>query len=271
MASQSTSAAVLAPPADPPRSPAPVQSFFVHTAALEFQAALQLLLERARFLTGANAAGVALKEQGRFIYSAATGDLAAETGDPVGEKKYLSECMRLGKVVRTRTDSIFALAVPILRGAEVAGVFELLGDSAFEDRDAASVARLAEMAGTAMDHKNAAALAETLAFDEILDVPTAPATSCWHAPDLKEPGAQSNLPSGALPIEVHKCASCGFPVSNGRKLCVDCDKNSDLAQEPAALFTTPAEENWLSAHGYTIASVLVSIITIAFILWLRAR
>ena len=258
-------------PAPTQSSPRPVQSFFVHTAALEFQAALQLLLERARFLTGANGAAVALKEQARFIYSAATGDFAAEAGDLVGDKKYVSECIRLGKAVRTPTGSMFALAVPILRGAEVTGILELLGDSAFEDRDAESVARLAEMAATAMDHKNAAAQAETLAFDEILDVPTAPTPSRWHAPEPKEPGPQSDLPSAVVPIEVQKCASCGFPVSNGRKLCVDCDKNSDPAHEPAALFTTPTEESWLSAHGYTIASVLVSAIAIAFILWLRSR
>lgn len=270
MASQNTSAAVLAP-ADPPRSPAPVQSFFVHTAALEFQAALQLLLERARFLTGANGAAIALKEKGRFTYSAATGDFAAETGDPVGEKKYLSECARLGKAVRTRSDSMFALAVPILRGAEVVGIFELLGNSAFVDRDGESVSRLAEMAATAMDHKNAAALVETLAFDEILDVPTAPAQSRWHAPEAGASTTDSRQSDPPAVIEVQKCASCGFPVSNGRKLCVDCDKNSDTAHEPAALFSVPAEESWLSAHGYTIASVLVSAIAIAFILWLRSR
>ena len=140
---ETTSAALLAPPEERESLPAPVQSFFVHTAVLEFQAALQLLVERARFLTAANGAAVALKEPGQFIYSAAAGEFAAETGTPVNlNKKYLGECVRLGQTVRTRTDSLFALAVPVMRGADVVGIFELLGKSAFEDCDAISAARL---------------------------------------------------------------------------------------------------------------------------------
>ena len=245
-------------------------SFFVHTAALEFQAALQLLLERARFLTGASGAAVALKEGERFVYSAAAGDFSSEAGEPIRDKKYLHECIRLGSAVRTRSEAMFALAAPILRNKEVEGIFELLGSTPFEDHDAASGIRLAEMVSIAMDHRNATAQAEKLAFEEILDVPLAPAPPRWHARESGGTGAASEALAAAL-IEVQKCAICRFPVSNGRKLCVDCDKNSDPAHEPATLFSTPTEESWLNAHGYTIASVLVSAIAIAIIVWLRAR
>jgi hypothetical protein len=70
---------------------------------------------------------------------------------------------------------------------------------------------------------------------------------------------------------------------------VDCDSHRDspkndpkndrkndpkndptLAPRPAAaLFATEAEESWISTHGYTIASVLVSALAVAIIYWLR--
>jgi len=269
---ETTSAALLAPPEEGESLPAPVQSFFVHTAVLEFQAALQLLVERACFLTAANGAAVALKEQGQFIYSAAAGEFAAETGTLVNlNKKYLGECVRLGQTVRTRTDSLFALAVPVMRGADVVGIFELLGKSAFEDCDAISAARLGEMIGTAIDHRDAAVRAEKVEFEEVVDAPSAPTPSRWHAPDIKEPKAEKESAAATSPIEVQKCSSCGFPVSNGRKFCPDCERNMDEAPDPAELFSMPPQESWLNTHGYTIASVLVSAIAIAIIVWLRTR
>jgi hypothetical protein len=240
---------------------------------LEFQAALQLLVERARFLTGASGVAVALKEERQFIYSAAAGKFSAETGEAVDlSKKYLSECVRLGKGIRTRTDSWFALAVPIIRGVEVAGIFELLGSPAFEDRDAESIARLAEMISTAIEHRDAAAQAEKAGFEDVPEIPRRPMPSSWHAPEVKESPAKKEPAPAAFPaIEVQKCSSCGFPVSHGRKFCPDCEKNADDGHNPAELFSTPPEESWISAHGYTIASVLVSVIAVAIIVWLRAR
>jgi hypothetical protein len=35
------------------------------------------------------------------------------------------------------------------------------------------------------------------------------------------------------------------------------------------LFAKQKEESWISAHGYTIASVLVSALAVAIIYWLR--
>lgn len=274
MGFESKSTAVLNPPDDGESSPVKVESFFVHTATLEFQATLQLLLERARFLTAASGAAVALHEDGHFIYSAAAGESAAESGAPLNlDKKYLSDCVRLGQTVRTRTDLLFALAVPILCGVKVAGVVELLGHSAFEDRDAEAAVRLAEMASTAIEHRNAAVQAENVAVEDALEPPPAPLIpSLWHAPDIKELPAK-NEPGEveSLVIQVHKCSSCGFPVSHGRQFCVDCEKNADVGHEPAELFSTPPQESWIDAHGYTIASILVSAIVICVIIWLRAR
>jgi hypothetical protein len=50
---------------------------------------------------------------------------------------------------------------------------------------------------------------------------------------------------------------------------VECEHNRESIHEPESLFTTEAEESWLSAHGYTIASLIVTAITAALIVWLR--
>ena len=49
------------------------------------------------------------------------------------------------------------MVMPLLREEEVVGVFELVADraSAFEERDAAALTRLAEMALTAVEHAEA--------------------------------------------------------------------------------------------------------------------
>lgn len=282
MASENTSVSVLAPGPGRQCSPDPV-SFFAHTATLECHAALQLLAERARFLTAATGVAIAIDEAGSFTYSAVIGDFAADAGSTVDlGRKYLSECVRLEKSIRIRSESSFALAVPIMRGVEVVGIFELLGSSAFEDRDVESITRLAGMVSTAWDHRDAAARAEKATFDEKAEKETTRAPSRRHAPEIDTsppiaaPGASPVEDKPALassPIAIQKCSSCGFPVSTGRKMCVDCDKNADgeIAPEPVELFTIPAEESWLSAHGYTIVSLLLSAITIAIVLWLRAR
>jgi hypothetical protein len=126
------------------------------------------------------------------------------------------------------------------------------------------------MVSTAIDHRNAAIEAESRIFEQLSAVsPAVP--SLWHAPASypQESSEQKNSPVVSSPAEVHKCGSCGLPVSYGRKLCVDCEQKIDVAHQPAEILTTPAHESWISAHGYTIASLLVTALTVAIVYWLR--
>jgi hypothetical protein len=50
---------------------------------------------------------------------------------------------------------------------------------------------------------------------------------------------------------------------------VASEQNPESAATAREIFTTAPEESWLSAHGYTIASALVTAITVAIILWLK--
>jgi hypothetical protein len=87
-------------------------------------------------------------------------------------------------------------------------------------------------------------------------------------------------------LRVQKCASCGFPVSEGRGLCLDCEKKegeknrsqtmraepgqeassgaapeaAPMTEEPVPAFLSnavPMQESWLSNHVNLLAIVVL--------------
>jgi len=284
-----------------PDSGAPLFGSLRQLAALEFHASVQLLAERARFLTGAAGVAVALDQDGQFIYCAASGSLVPRIGATADVTRYpLRKCVKTGQAVLLPCDSLSAetsaerspLSVPLFREEKVAGFFELApGACAFEDADIEAVARLSAMVSTALDHRDAAEHSEGLIADAKIHCPVespvhapdksqaaTPSPILWHAP---EPGPSETTPvaevQAPVPADVHACTACGFPVSGRRTLCLDCEKHQDdpgsdlkLDANPLPeMFATEPHESWISAHGYTIASLLVSALAVAIIYWLR--
>jgi hypothetical protein len=96
----------------------------------------------------------------------------------------------------------------------------------------------------------------------------------WHAPETAaSESAPEKNPQPPAPADVRACATCGFPVSGVRTLCVDCETHQhDTRNDPSPtseLFVLEKEESWINNHGYTVASVLVSALAVAIIYWLR--
>src|SRR6202023_904406 len=138
------------------------------------EAALQLLAERAQYITGASGAAIALIEDSEMICRASAGPSAPEVGAEVQVKSSLTgESVRTRQVLRcddaetdprVNRESCRALGiksvmvVPLIREQEVIGVFELLADraNAFEERDITALQRLAEMVQTGLEHADAA-------------------------------------------------------------------------------------------------------------------
>jgi hypothetical protein len=243
---------------------------FLESAKIEFQACLQLLAERARFLSRASAVGVALFEQDQFRYCAASGESAPAIG-PCGEIEELRHSLLNGEPVlgRDRGSEQFLL-VPIGRNAKIVGFFKLWGKD-LGARELQSIERLGEMAATAIDHLEAAEKSGqivTQGFRERPSLETAPTPhSGEHLP--LPPGFKREL--GRAAGCVHSCRSCGFPVSDRRSLCVDCEEHA-LSSSPAMtmpLFESPPEESWLREHLYTIATLVVTALAAAAIYWLR--
>ena|SRR5580704_5533379 len=283
-------------------------------AQLDLDAALQLLAERAQYITGASGAAIALRrgEHSDMLCRASAGSNAPELGALLSMEYGLSgESVRTRQALRCddaaqdrrvnrescRQLGIASVVVmPIVSERQVLGVFELFSGKphAFEERDLSALQRLGEMVETAVSHAEAAqglaaveelAGAESQPFGQVIAAQAWPLESPGDVigadsaavpqgkgtlstklektelektepePAPKEPlfwSAVSETPASAdrpddlaasitLPMELknlQRCQACGFPVSQGRTFCVDCEgkqwRGDGLPQPSAA-------------------------------------
>lgn len=296
-------------------------------AERDLNAALQLLAERAQYITGASGAAIALREGEHMICRASAGTSAPEPGAQLQVNSGLSgESVRTRQLLRcddaetdTRVnrESCRALGIasvmvmPLVREQEVTGVFELFSDRAyaFDERDITALQRIAEMIQTAVEHAEAVQHAEKEIGsdgeqDDILQVdesaPAAQAVSGAPAgeaatPATEPPAADPQPPAVAEtapavqpedppqavllgePGRVQKCAACGFPVSQGRTLCLDCEAaqsppekvllSAGKAPEFLTEYGSPADKRgWLK---YWIGGLLLVGTLVSLLHWLR--
>lgn len=249
---------------------------FLDTTQLEFQASLQLLVERAVFLTGATGAAIALKENAGFVYCAVAGEISAEPGSKfdLGDAS-IPACIEQPAAVRTKPcekEAAFTLRLPILSADKAVGIFELKGQYEFQDQDVDAVRRIADLVSVAVEYRNGADASAKIAEREI-EIKEKMQPASWHAPEatLSQPAPSVELnPAPPVAPIAQACTSCGFPVSPGRTLCVDCERKPDAHPTPKSdLFTLPNDESWFSAHGYTLVAALIPAIAAAVYFWLR--
>jgi putative methionine-R-sulfoxide reductase with GAF domain len=317
-------------------------------AQRDLDATLQLLAERAQYITGASGAAIALRQGETMVCCASSGPSAPELGAHLQIDSGLSaESVRTRQILRCddaendprvnrESCKAFGIAsvvvMPLVRGEEVYGVFELLSGRprAFEERDFVALNRLAEMIQTAVEHADAARRAETelgqpeaavtaeagpaeLAADLHSDI--VEADSGKRAPQIEK--GSTAAPADAHPAESHevfpavavspalvetpelaanahenqaetghtgsittiafgnlrRCETCGFPVSEGRRLCLDCeaatpDATASVDGDPELLGEL-AESNtsWVRSHMYLIATAVVALATIVLLAW----
>ena len=240
----------------------------VLNARIELYACLQLLADRGCFITGASWAAIALHEGNEFIYCAVAGNSALVIGSEFDVKTLRPE--------QSLAADGKSLLVTVIRNSKTAGFFQLFSETAkFSDHDLQSIVRLADMVTTAI---NCMEVEQSSIANEHPPVPALVAQSkpavpvLWHAPEDFDSGEsiRSSSTSNSA-VSVCACESCGFPVSRDRTICVDCEERGTPAATMARLLTASQkkEESWLSAHGYTIASLLVSALVFAIIYWLR--
>jgi len=302
----------------------------------ELDAALQLLVERAQYITGATGAALALTQDEEMVCRASVGSSGPAVGARLqvrsglsGEsisRKQLLRCDNAETDPRVNLETCRQLGIasivvmPLLtRTGEVRGLFELFSDHAyaFEERDLIALERMADLTLTALDLAErrpravpaaapmpepaplAAPRVETEIVETEINEKPAEATPTdtpdTASPQSEEPailppegplgGAQVHsalfeepVPAAQLAAvpeamrRVQKCTSCGFPVSEGRALCVDCEnKRYDRAESPEAspaefvpaflAYSPPPDESWLANHVNLLA-VLVLILSI---------
>jgi putative methionine-R-sulfoxide reductase with GAF domain len=335
-------------------------------AQRDLDATLQLLVERAQYITGASGAAIALRQGETMICCASSGASAPELGAHLQIDSGLSaESVKTRQVLhcddaendpRVNRESCRALGIasvvvmPLVRGEEVYGVFELLSGRprAFEERDFVALNRLAEMIQTAVEHADAARRAEVelrqsavvtmvaaeavatevavhLASDVVKAEPEKPAPSMGKEPAVAAPHeanlavtnsaevhaaeaypAESHEPAAAVAVNtapaetpeltpgvqenqaeaddtspiktiafgnLRRCETCGFPVSEGRRLCLDCEAATPDAVASVGSDTemfgelTESNPSWVRSHVYLIATALVALATIALLAW----
>jgi putative methionine-R-sulfoxide reductase with GAF domain len=273
-------------------APASDDDSLAAAARRDLEAALQLLAERAQYLTGASGVSIALREDGEMVCRASAGRAAPEVGVEIETDSGLAAesilsrqrvcCDQADSDPRANRESCKELGVksvmvvPLLREQEVVGIFELVADraSAFEDRDVTAVTRLAEMALTAAEYAEAAG--RTLPEVTEAEVGEAPAEEMREMVGPARPQdadrevlARAGEQFAPVSVEVAKvgsCESCGFPVSQGRVLCVDCEQAGRSSEaKPPHLNALEREESWFQAHSYTLGALAVAALTLALL------
>ena len=297
----------------------------------ELEAALQLLVERAQFITGATGAALALLHGEEMVCHASAGTsapaigvrlqvLSGLTGESISRKQLL-RCDNAETDGRVNLETCQELGIasivvlPLLaRNGEVRGLFELFSDHAyaFEERDLRALERMAELTGTALDlaetHQlpihipppvhvpspavEAPQVAPPVEEETLAPAPVAAPQPSPEAAEVQpetlppplsseEPPAaiavpaadesDATLPPQAVPdamLRVQKCASCGFPISEGRSLCLDCESKRGRPSEPGDSMpeefvpnflasVVPKEESWLANHVNLLAVVVL--------------
>jgi putative methionine-R-sulfoxide reductase with GAF domain len=316
-------------------------------AEQELEAVLQLLVERAQYITGATGASLALLNGEEMVCRASAGASAPPvgarlqvrsglTGESIARRQLL-RCDNAENDPRVNLETCREMGIasivvlPLLRrSGEIRGLFELFSDHtyAFEERDLSALERMADLTLTALElaegrpgsvagFARAGVAARGVMPAELrAETAEAPAATAGVEPagveqkileeqdqkpdqgssqepareeveaamlSLGESGGSESVaasvledPSAALqpaPVpeamrSVQKCVGCGFPVSEGRAYCLDCEnKESKPSASSEPVFvefvpsfldtSAPLEESWFGNHVNLLAIVVL--------------
>ena len=222
------------------RFPGPNESSsLTEMAQRDLNATLQLLAERAQYITGASGAAIALWEGEKMVCRASAGPSAPELGTRLqidsglsGESvrtKQILRCDDAEHDARVNRESCSALGIaavmvmPLIHEQEVNGVFELFSGRpyAFEERDVVALERMAGLIQTAVEHADAAKRAEkeiageTIVAEEVKPAGASLAAESIELGPKEEAQAESAIAEEEVPTEVivtrvnvAKCQAC---------------------------------------------------------------
>ena len=233
----------------------------------ELGSALQLLVERAQYITGATGTALALAQGDEMVCRASAGSSAPAigarlqvrsglTGESIARRQLL-RCDNAETDPRVNLETCRALGIasivvlPLLRRTgEIRGLLELFSDHpyAFEERDLIALERMADLTLTALDlaekrqslapmfRQEVERSQESPSAGSARSGPVIPIHAEFGEPPFdrgESPGSSAPSPSSLPSLvsvpdamrRVQKCAACGFPVSEGRVFCIDCERD----------------------------------------------
>ena len=177
-------------------------------AQRDLDATLQLLADRALYITGSSGAAIALRRGGKndMLCRATTGSNAPELGTLLSTEFGISgesvrsrlalRCDDAERDPRVNRDGCRQLGIasvvvmPVVHDDEVLGVFELFSGkaNAFGERDLSALQRLSEMVETAVKLSQAAeGLPERLLKMDVPEAPTADAAPVFENIEIQDP------------------------------------------------------------------------------------
>jgi len=262
-------------------------------AQRELYLSLQLLANRAQRLTQASAATIAVGEGEQSVCRASAGPIAAEVGTELRayptliqksiETQQIVCCNDMGTLAHPNGMLYSALGIksmmvmPLIRDQQTVAMFELLADrtQAFHDHDGAVLERLSEMVLTALERADAARRAQeeiTVKRREARAETENETERQFSADSQASDENQTAAPSLLAIDKVATCQACGFPVSDGRTFCLDCEEarhsRENSESTPAFLSQLAREEShtWFESNFYTLATVLMVLLTLLILI-----
>ncbi len=202
-------------------------------AQRDLDSALQLLADRAQFITGASGAAIALRRNGMndMQCRASAGSNAPElgallstefglSGESVRTKKALrcddaERDARVNREVCRHLGIASVVVMPVVHDHEVMGVFELFSGraNAFGERDISAVKRLSEMVETAVRMAHATeTLPQRLSEERPLPAETGSAEETILDVDLLESPAESAVSAAASAVPIPPVPQVQPPV-----------------------------------------------------------
>ena len=190
-------------------------------AQRDLDSALQLLADRAQFITGASGAAIALRRSGMndMQCRASAGSNAPElgallstefglSGESVRTKRALrcddaERDARVNREVCRHLGIASVVVMPVVHDDEVMGVFELFSGraNAFGERDISAVKRLSEMVETAVRMAHATeTLPQRLSEEQPLEIEAVPAEETILDVDLIESPAEAEQAVAAAAV-----------------------------------------------------------------------
>ena len=280
-------------PAEPCFEPDPVMMESEDMAQRELYLSLQLLANRAQRLSLASAATIAVAQGKELLCRASAGPMAAEIGTELRaypmvvqrsiEARQIICCNDTGNLAHPN-GTLYAdlgiksmMVMPVFEEQRTVAMLELLADrtQAFQDRDGALLERLSEVVLVALERADAAKRARQEITAQITSGFRAEIEGLFTIESEPLAGDQVVAEPSRIAEEIEKvrtCQVCGFPVSDGRTFCVDCEearRNRESTDPPPSFLAKLEREesrSWFESHFYTLGTLLMVLLTVLVIL-----
>jgi len=227
-------------------------------AQRDLDAALQLLADRAQYITGATGAAIALRRNGRndMLCRASTGSNAPELGALLSAEYGLSgesvrtrlplRCddaerdARVNREVCRRMGIASVVVMPVVNDDEVLGVFELFSGkaNAFGERDLSAVQRLSGMVETAV---RLARASERLR--EQLGAGDAPAIRVSETEEIEDEVLEVDVVEPEPPKLEAETSDVQSPAAHATEIAENAGIEKAILPSISSAWATPAKED----------------------------